>query len=312
MKQLFVLNVNDGGGVKGIMQSTCLSLIEDKIKAHPNKFTDLWVGTSVGAILSGVMASGKMSAFDFDHLMKVEIPKTFKRRFRVPFFQPKYTNKLLQETLRYYLGNMKLGDVKKPLVITSCNICDGRTHFFKSYDKKDRNRKLVDVISYSYAAPLYFGSISDKKHKAVWVDGGTGSMNSPMDEAFCEALYPFHVFKDNPTKKLHIFNLGTGYSRKRISFKKASKFKNPRQVLFYADPFDGGLARTQVGRNKAFLLKNLSENFKDFSFQRINPEIKFEADGLDKVKYMNYYTEVGRRMFNTVNLKPLIRRLSYE
>jgi len=304
-----VVAANDGGGAKGIMQAVWYSHIESKLKAKMVDVVDLWVGTSVGSITSGVMASGKISADDFFTIMDNELHSCFKRRFRMPFFQAKYSKKPLRRILKNILGNMKLGDVEKNLVITAASLVDGRNHFFKSYDEQDAEMNLVDAITYSWSAPVFFGSSVDFKNKQVWIDGGTGSMNSPIDEALVEALQLDFLAEDSKNS-LHLLSLGCGHKKVNNQvFKKARKDKNFSQVMTFLDPANGGLARVQLEDNKIALLTALSNRFDNFSFNRVEPILPKKLDKIDKVKFKNRYVRIATEFNKDINLKPLRKKL---
>lgn len=300
----------DGGGAKGIMHSAWLTAIEKQVGVQIYNIADLLLGTSVGAISAGLMASGKISGEDYLHLMKKNIKLCFKKRLRVPILQPKYSPNHLRGLIREVLGEMRLGETKTKLVITAASLMDGRNHFFKSYDENDADRLLADVISYSWAAPLYFGKVDDPNHRQVWVDGGTGSMNSPIDEALTEALN-LKYFCTDERNKAHLLSLGCGHTFHRyVSYEDASKFNNVGQVMAFLDPSSGGMARGQIEANKIQLLSTISRRLPNFSFNRVEPIIMPEAEGLDKVEYADYYLSVASDEVHKINMNPLKERMA--
>lgn len=308
-----VVATNDGGGVRGIMQAIWYSYLEKELKASINDFVDLFVGTSVGTIASAVLASGKISASGYKDLMIDNVKKCFKKRLRLPIIQPKYDNRYLQNLIRDVVGEMRLGEVMTPLVVTSVNLCTGRNHFFKSYDPKDAELKLWHVVNRSWAAPLFFGPIIDHKTQSVWLDGGTGDMNSPIDMALVEILrnkYKFNCI-DNPIEHhYHLLSFGTGHQfRKPVPFDEAKKFNNIFQVLFFAKPTDGGLARTQLEATKTTLLKNFQEAMDFFSFNRVEPILSKKLDKLDATKYVEDYIKIAEEHCKDIDLYPLKERM---
>lgn len=171
MKRVLVL---DGGGAEGVMQSVVLKEIEEKANKPIHEVFDLIVGTSVGAILGGIYASGKITAAKSHQLLMENLKKIFKKRiFRVP----KYSKKPLTSLLDKELGDRFLmGQCVVPFICTAVNMVDGKTHFFKSWERRDSRIRLVDAIDRSSAAPYFFDSIKDNVSSSVWLDGGIGNV----------------------------------------------------------------------------------------------------------------------------------------
>jgi len=159
MKAILVI---DGGGAKGIIPVTVLKKMESKLDKPLHEVFELVVTTSVGSIIGGVLCSGKMDMNKLQRLMLESLPVVFEKRIRIPFIQPKYTRKPLVKILEDHIGKeTQMKDCKTKFMCTSVNMVDGRTHFFKSWEEKDGQLNLIDAISRSYAAPLFFGKIGN-------------------------------------------------------------------------------------------------------------------------------------------------------
>ena len=127
------------------------------------------------------------------------------------------------DDIRVIVGkNIKFGDVKKPMIMTSVDLTDGKTHFFKTSDSQDASFSMTEMCKRSFAAPLFFGAILDYETKSVWSDGGTGMHNLPLIEAYGEALQRGWLDEGHRT---HILALGTGRKEYRVPFKKFAKHK---------------------------------------------------------------------------------------
>ena len=299
MKRVLVL---DGGGVRGLIQTEVLKQLEEKTGKRCFELFDLIVGTSVGAIQGALLASGKLSANEISDVMAHTIPLMFKRRI---LRWPRYSRKELEKVFSEKLGvNFLMSNCQTKYICTSVNMVDGRTHFFKSWEDKDGQELLLDVVNRSYAAPLYFGAIVDDKHKSVWLDGGTGNANCPLFEAVVETVRQEWLGEE----ELHILSLGTGWSNYAMPFKRAKRVKTISQLLFFMDPFAGGLARNQSIQSRVYKTETLAKVIPDFSFQRLDRELGKKLDILDGVKYMPEYEDIGKNLAKDLNLLPFKSR----
>jgi hypothetical protein len=298
LKRILVL---DGGGAKGPIEVAALKELEINIGKPVNKIFDLVVGTSVGAIVGGILSASDISANEFLELMKEALPQVFHRRLRWPIFQPKYNREVLVNVMNKYIKNKKMKDCYTKYMCTSVNVVDGRTHFFKSWEQKDGETNLIEVINRSYAAPLYFDSIVDEANKAVWLDGGTGNMNCPLGEAYIEL-----VRQGWESTRVHILSIGAGYSDFSVPFNKAKNYNNLRQIAYYMNPDDGGLARLQSTNTQVEWIKNISKGNPNISFQRLDCEIPNEMNGMDKIKYIDDYIAYGKKMATNIDYKPFV------
>lgn len=295
-KRVLVL---DGGGAKGVIQSMVLSSIEYRTGKRISDIFDLIVGTSVGAILGGIYATGELPSSMIHRLIKMNVCEIFKKRL---FSIPKYTKESLEQTYYHYLPNYTMGDCKTPFMCTSVNMVDGKTHYFKSWEKKDSQIDLYEAVNRSSAAPLYFDSIKDPENNAVWLDGGVGNENNPILEAVVEVVR--HNWLEN--NHVHILNIGTGYHNTGMSYKRASRSRFLRQIGFYIDPKDGGLARNQAIQSKASQVEAITQCIDNISYQRLDTVIDKHLDVLDGVKHVDRYEDIGTSLINKIEWDHLL------
>jgi hypothetical protein len=246
-----------------------------------------------------MLGSGFVDATILKDQMYSKLPEIFEWRLRMPVLQPKYSRKPLDNLLNSYIPNVLMKQCRTRFMCTSVNIVDGRTHFFKSWEQKDGEIFLTDAILRSAAAPLYFGEIVDKSTKAVWIDGGCGNMGSPAMEAFIEIMRQ----KWLGTEHVHMLSIGCGQHDQRVPFDKAKTFKNIRQVEYYAQIIDGGLARVQMANTQSEWLKDLSAyGFMNFSYQRLeDPSMPKKMDKMDGIKYRDDYVKIGENLAKQVD-----------
>jgi len=294
--------VIDGGGAKGVTPFTVIKNIEKTLGKNFSDIFDLAVGSSIGGIIPGVLTMTDWSAEDLLPEFKKTLYNIFKPRMRLPIVQAKYSREKVERYLNKYLKGKTLGDARTKYMLSSVNMVTGRTHFFKSWEEKDGGLSAVDVINRTYAAPLYFGSVVDGKNKAVWLDGGTSNNSAPLVESYVEVL------KQGWTgdTKVHILSLGCGQRSHEIPFKKAKKYNNLKQVLYYMNPLGGGAARVVAADSQTEWLKSLDEVTENFTFQRIElNNMEPKIDVMDGRKYLDEYESIGEKLSRDVDYKYL-------
>ncbi len=207
----------DGGGIRGIIPVMCLVKFEELANQPCNEFFDLIAGTSIGAIIAGLLASGK-SAAEVLELFEKDHRAMFKRRnmfsgFLIP---PKYTKKPIQRLLASHFGDLKLADCQTDVLITAKDTVAGETIFFSCFRHGKTKRYgtykdclLRKVVEASMSAPLYF-----RPHER-FIDGGIGNYNNPCLVAPIEAICYSHA---DPAKcrykpgRVTVYSFGTGKS----------------------------------------------------------------------------------------------------
>lgn len=295
MKRILVL---DGGGCKGLVQLSVLCSIANELKKEAADEFDLIIGSSVGAVEGGLLSTGLISALTFKDLMYNNLPNIFKKRLRIPVLQPIYSRKPLTNLLDLYVIGTKMNHCKTRFICTSCSLVDGRTHFFKSWEKKDGELELTQVILRSAAAPLYFGTLIDEETHNVWMDGGCGNMNAPIMEAFIETMRQSWLLNEH----VHILSIGCGQSDQGVPFEKAKKFKNIRQVNSFLKLPEGGMSRTQMARAQEDWITSICRYNFDLTFQRVEMYgIPKKIDKLDGVKYRDQYLRIGEELAKEVD-----------
>jgi patatin-like phospholipase/acyl hydrolase len=287
----------DGGGAMGVIPLTVLKNIEEHTGKPICELFDLITGTSIGAAVGGVLSTGIISCEKLHSAMISDFRKIFKRRLRLPIFQPKYKTSNIRASLDSYIKGMKMNQCKTRFFCTSINYVDGQNHFFKSWEDKDGQLDLTTAIIRSGSAPLFFGKYVDKANREVWIDGGTGDMNDPTMQAYIEACRQGWL----PEEEVFILSLGCGQSFKGIPFKKCSKFNNVQEVSFFMNVMDGGLARLQISKTQEVWLQSLAGINPNFVYQRIQEfNLPKKINKLDGIKYIPEYIEIGTRLAKEV------------
>jgi len=275
-----------GGGVKGYLQACCLAELESE--GLDISGMDLKVGTSVGAINAAYLSCGKR-AVDLSKMYPGMVSRIFKRGWfpRFPLYDRVHFAKVWGELI----GAKKLGDVLGRLMITSVDRVEDVPHFFKSWESKDSGLDLSEVIQRSFAAPYYFGQLVDRVAGKVWLDGGVGIDNLPLEYALVEILL-LGWLED----EVEIYSFGTGYVRKEVDFEKVSRGGVVGQVMDFIKPGSGGLAREMSSQEQVRRVRKVSNELGQVKYYHYDIAIPAEIDGMDKVKCLDAYREYGKLM----------------
>lgn len=189
----------DGGGIRGIIPAVILKELEkclQKYKPHAKlgDYFDVVAGTSVGSIIAGLLAitdpygKAKYSANQIAELFITQASQIFNETF-TEYVQsasgwngPMYSSRNLEKLLEDELGNLRISQLKKDIVIPTTNLEDAKV---KLFTREGDDFYLKDVIRASTAAPTYFAPafIDYKGHSYVLVDGGV-LMNNPAMAAY--------------------------------------------------------------------------------------------------------------------------------
>jgi uncharacterized protein len=206
-----------GGGFLGFFSARVAAHLEDfrsgsGINSPFQDCIDVFAGTSVGSILAVGLAATNTSPTEIARIMADHGEHIFPRRLILPrapgIFAARFSAGPLRDVLQGILGDKRLGDVDRPLLVPAICETDGRPEIFRSHDPQQAEIKLVDVVLASAAAPLYL-----PRHKIgnrYYADGGLVA-NGP---ALLAALDLNDRF-DLPFHRQTIISIGTTYSTPR-------------------------------------------------------------------------------------------------
>ena len=200
----------DGGGIKGVVVSRAIAILEDYLKQPAYNTFRLLVGTSTGAIISAGIGTGLFG--EELHQLYCEFgPKIFRKTWRStlwPLTRYRYPLDPLRETLEEYLGDKTMGDFwcsEQPidLVITAFDLVKNKTLFIKPFKRENGYDQwtVVKAVLASSSVPSYFPPVENR-----YVDGGVGSYHNPCYIAAYEAKF---VLGWNPAETT-LISLGTG------------------------------------------------------------------------------------------------------
>lgn len=200
----------DGGGIRGVIATRALAILEEHLERPAHDIFRLLAGTSTGSIISAGIGAGLFGA-ELHRLYTELGVQIFPRTLRSclwPFTRYRYSPQPLREALETYLGEMTMGelwesDLPTDVVITVFDLVENRTRFIKPFKKKAGYDRwpLVKAVLASSSPPTYFPPVEDR-----FVDGGVGSYQNPCYLAAYEAYF---VLNWDPTETT-LISLGTG------------------------------------------------------------------------------------------------------
>ncbi len=204
----------DGGGMRGVIVTRALSILEEHLGDPIHKFVRLTAGTSTGAIISAGVGVG-LSAMEIHALYLALGRHIFRKSWRT-FFWPltrhRYSQEPLAEALHQHLGDRpmsSLWDRPEPMdvVITAFDVLENRSRFIKPYKQDYRDLPIADAVLASSSVPTYFPPVAGR-----YVDGGVGSYANPCYLAAYEAQFCLKWDPDETT----LLSLGTGRGPRSI------------------------------------------------------------------------------------------------
>jgi uncharacterized protein len=193
----------DGGGIRGIIPAMVLAFIEEETGKPISKQFDLVAGTSTGGIIALALTKPRGTrpawrASDLVQLYEDEGPNIFPRSLwrkatsMLGTIDERYPAGPLEEVLKRYLGETRLAQALKPVIISAYELESRQPFFFKSAKAtKDPSYNFLmrEAARATSAAPTYFEPMKlktigrrtkDKVDYYTLVDGGVFANNPAM------------------------------------------------------------------------------------------------------------------------------------
>lgn len=153
-------------GVRGYLSALIYKQLAEQSRIQ--QLVSLYAGTSTGALLAAGLAVG-LPVDDILELYKEKAIAIFaypwSQRVNTLFglLETKYKPDGLQMVLSELFGDLTLGDVPRPLLITTTDVGDqqrpNRVKYFSNFSSQvDRDVLLVDILVASCSAPTFFPS----------------------------------------------------------------------------------------------------------------------------------------------------------
>jgi patatin-like phospholipase len=273
----------DGGGIRGVIVTKALSILEKEMNRPLHDVFRLTAGTSTGSIIAAGLASGISAAQLFDMYLKLS-GNVFKRTIRTALwylFNHRYLDPPLHDSLHTYFGDKTIGDLWKEdpptdIVLTTFDVVENRTRFIKSYKSEYEDWPLVKAVLASAAAPTYFPAVDGQ-----FIDGGVGSYNNPCYLAAYEVQYSLPWKPEETT----LISIGTGREKGHILKGAVDRFLPPQYIGPLIDAFTHCAADQQVDL--------VTKLFPSLDFRRFQVDLQqpIPLDDTSKVQAMISYGE---------------------
>ncbi len=275
----------DGGGIRGVIVTRALSILERHLKTPVHNIFRLAAGTSTGSIISAGIATG-LTANQLHRLYISLGGVIFQKSWRTLFFpltRYRYPHEPLVKALHTYLGDRKMGDfwTAEPatdLVITTFDVIANKTCFIKPWKAEYKDWPVMMAVLASSSVPTYFPAVLDR-----YLDGGLGSYANPCYLAAYEAKFCLNW----DPKETTLISLGTGRTPHAIKPGQPNRFWPWQWLGPTLDAFMASAADQQVNLTETF--------FKDMDFRRYQVDLGSSIP-MDDPNQIPKLIEFGDRM----------------
>jgi len=281
----------DGGGIRGMIVTKALSILEETLGHSIYEDARLMAGTSTGSIIAAELAAG-ISAEKLNQLYLDHGEEIFKKSWRTifwPFTRYRYPREPLENALRMYLGERTMSDYwnadpPTDVIITTYDLLANRPRFIKSWKPEYTDWRAVKAVLASSSAPTYFPVVDGQ-----YVDGGLGAYANPCYLAAYEILFVLKWALEETT----LISLGTGRDPQAIQPGEPERF----QTWDWLEPaFDAFLA--SASDQQVHLVDTL---FTGLDFRRFQVDLKesIEMDDASAItELLKYGEEMGEMILN--------------
>jgi predicted acylesterase/phospholipase RssA len=275
----------DGGGMRGVIVTRALSILEEKLGQPLYDISRLYAGTSTGSIISASLAAG-MTASRI-HELYLQLGATiFRKSWRTllfPLTGYRYPRQPLENALHDQLGDLKMKDLWKDMslrdvVITAFDVLANETCFIKPWKLQYQDWSLVKAVLASSCVPTYFPPVDDR-----YVDGGVGSYSNPCYIAAYELSFCLGWNPEETT----LLSLGTGRGPSAVKHGEPERFQAWDWLDPVLDAFLASASDQQVRLVDTF--------FKKLDFRRFQVDMA-EALPMDDPEAIPLLIEYGTQM----------------
>jgi predicted acylesterase/phospholipase RssA len=279
----------DGGGIRGVIVTRALSMLERHLRKPVYNVFRLAAGTSTGSIISAGIGAG-LTATQL-HRLYISLGETiFKRSWRT-FFWPltrfRYPREPLAMALHEYIGAKKMSDFwtatpPTDVVITTFDLLANKTCFIKPWKPDYQEWPVIMAVLASSSVPTFFPVVAGR-----YVDGGVGSYANPCYLAAYEAQF---CLKWDP-KETTLISLGTGRDPQGVKPGQPGRLMAWEWLTPTLDAFLASADDQQVHLVETF--------FQDLDFRRFQVDLS-EAIPMDDPRQIPKLIEYGEKMGNMI------------
>jgi len=281
----------DGGGIRGVIVTRALAILEDYLGQSSHEIFRLAAGTSTGSIISACIGAGLTGAQLhqlYSELGETAMPRTL-RSWLWPLTQYRYSHEPLEAALKQYIGDIVMGDYwiadpRTDVVITSFDLVENRTRFIKPWKAEYATWPVVRAVLASSSVPTYFPVVEGR-----YVDGGVGSYTNPCYLAAYEARFCLRWNLAETT----LISLGTGRDPHTLQPGDADHFLAWDWIVPVLGAFLQSADDQQVHLVDTF--------FEQLDFRRFQVDLRepIAMDDVSKIPQLTAYgDELGRKILN--------------
>ena len=281
----------DGGGIRGIIVTQALAMLEETMNKPVHDIFRLAVGTSTGSIISAGIAAGisaKRMTELYVEMGKSVFPTTI-RKMLFPLTRFRYPAKPLLKALEVQFGTMKMGDFwntnqRTDLVITAYDLQENRTRFIKPWKEEYAEWPVAKAVRASCTVPTYFPVVEKR-----YIDGGVGSYGNPCYIAAYEAKECLNWDPSETT----LISIGTGREAYAYDENTSKRLWAWDWIGRTLDVFSQSATDQQVHLVKTYF------NELDFRRFQINLREPIAMDDIKKINQLEVYgLRLGRMILN--------------
>jgi hypothetical protein len=275
----------DGGGIKGVIVTKALAMLEEHLGKQAHKVFRLAAGTSTGSIISAGIAAGLSAATMYDLYVTLG-SKVMAKSWRSalwPLTRYRYSLEPLAEALREHIGDLTMGDLDAAdspidLIIPAFDLVENRSRFIKPYKSEYRDFSVITAVLASSSVPTYFPPVEGR-----YVDGGVGSYSNPVYLAAWEIQYQLNWDPSETT----LISLGTGRDPHTLRPNDANRF----WAWDWIGPVLGAFLHSAQDQ-QVHLVKTF---FDQLDFRRFQVDLR-EPIGMDDTSAIPVLAEYGEKM----------------
>lgn len=281
----------DGGGIRGVIVTRALTILEDYLGQPVNSLFRISAGTSTGSIISAGIGAGltaKQMHELYISLGDIIFQKTLQSRLWL-LFKYRYPHGPLEAALKKHIGDQKMGDFwrtnpQTDVVITAFDLEDNRTRFIKPWKPEYADWPVVKAVLASSSVPTFFPAVEGR-----YVDGGVGAYANPCYIAAYEAI----SCQGWDPAETTLISFGTGHYPTGLKPGQAARFW-PWEWL---DPILGAFLQSSYDEQ----VQVVATLFPGLDFRRFQVDMRenIGMDGADQMPLLiQYGDEMGRKMLN--------------
>jgi patatin-like phospholipase/acyl hydrolase len=308
----------DGGGMRGILTIQLLKKLEEIAGIPCFRLFDMVAGTSTGAIIAGLIVSGK-TATDIETLYENLVTKVFDKKFLGNRFinPPAFTKDIYRSLLKEVVHDQTIQEAcaksDMDVMITAQDMSAAEETFFSCFRQPDgsfygtyKDVLLRAAMEATMSAPTYFFPLER------FVDGGTTTYNNPSLAAYMEAVSYSRPDKDAgqsdyQVSEITLFSFGTGISRQFI---KPNQTTNPHgiDIVFWLNWLMTAMGQDASAMQVDIFRSPMISKLIDFRRFQISLDqaaiLKIpDIEGLDENKYhTTRLHEIGEEILGNIDM----------